>query len=164
MKRVLLAAAGAFLLSACADTTAPTKLRSVRGPSNDIDQNATIPSAFTGVNPCNGDVVPLTGTLHIHITSTVAESGNQHFYTDLTGQYSGTGAPSLVNYNAYTRQFDEFSTQDPFPIEETMISTYDVNSQTGIDNYSVTVETHVTINANSQPTADVQFIRSACKG
>ena len=163
MKKLILAAA-AVTLTACADATAPTQLRSPGSASNDMSQNETVPSAFVAYNPCNGDAVALTGTLHIQVNYTTSASLNQHYTIDLTGQYSGVGVPSLVNYNGNTRNFDSFSSQNPLPIEETMISTYSVTSATGEDNFSVTVQYKVTINSLGVPTAETQFIRSACTG
>ncbi len=163
MKRTFFAAA-AFLLSACADTTAPTGLQSPRAGSNDVDQNVTVPSTFDTINPCNGDAVALTGTIHMLVHSTTASSGNLSSTIDFTGQYSGVGAPSLVSYNGYTRYFESYENQNPFPIVEHLISSFDVKSATAVDNFSVTVDYKITINANGVPTAEIQDVKNACNG
>ena len=154
------------MLCACADATAPTSLDATGLPRAraDMDVNQTVPVALAITNPCNGDALALTGTLHMLIHITQSTSGNQHFYGDYTGQYSGVAAPSLVNYNGYTRNFEDFSTMDPFPIVDQFITSLDLNSATGVDNFHVTIHLKVTVNANGETTVDYNEIDSSCNG
>jgi hypothetical protein len=160
--KYVLAAAAMFAATACADSTAPT-LRP-GGSVSDVDANQTTPSAYVTQNPCNGDVVPLLGDTHILIHITQSTSGNQHVYVDFTSNYTGTGEPSGVKYNASTRTLNDFSTQDPFPIVFYIYQDEQVNSSTGVDNFTSSVQFKVTINSNGVPTATVDNQKAKCNG
>ena len=161
--KYFIAAAGLMGAIACADSTSPTALRST-GVNRDMDVNQTVPAALATVNPCNGDAVALTGTLHFIIHTTTATSGTQQFYIDFTSNYSGTGLPSGVNYQATTHQLEEFSTRDPYPIVYRFYVDEHLLSATGVNNYDMTTQYHVTINNDGTVTAVVDNTDSKCTG
>src|SRR5438552_414018 len=84
--------------------------------SADVDINQTFPSALVITNPCNNDVVALTGQDHLLIHSTEATSGNFEFYMDLSSNYAGFGTPSGVSYQGSQDAFSSVSAQNPLPI------------------------------------------------
>jgi hypothetical protein len=148
---------------ACADSTAPAALRVASG-HRDMDANETTPAALETVNPCNGDAVSLTGTLHFIIHSTTSTDGNQHFYIDFSSTYSGIGVPSGVSYTATTHQAEELTTNDPFPVVAKEVITEHLRSQTSVDNFDMDDEYHVTINSNGVITAVVDNQSNKCTG
>lgn len=163
MKRVFLAAAGAILLSACADVTAPApRLQPVK-PANAVN-STTVPSVLETVNPCNGDAVTLTGTLTTTTRDDASASGNQHSSSSIVGSYSGVGVPSGVDYTARTENTETFHSNNPYPMVDEVSSVYRIISATSADNYTVRVRQRVTINANGVPTVDTYTIKSSCNG
>lgn len=163
MKKLVAAAILFAATTACADSTAPNPLRAGR-VAHDMDVNQTEPSALATVNPCNNDAVALTGTLHTVLHTTDANSGNTHYYIDFTSSYSGTGAPSLVNYQGSTRTLNDFTTNDPYPIIYTIYQDVQLQSQTSIDNYTLSIHVKFTINANGVVTASIEDFTDRCGG
>lgn len=165
MKRLVIAAA-LLVVCACSDSTDPSRAsRKAGGPaSRDMDVNQDIPVATTLYNPCNGDVVPLTGVSHVVFHSTDATSGNFHVYVDMTNNYAGLGVPSGVNYQASERHLSDFSTQNPLPFVQTTYIDQNLVSSTGTDNFTFTFQMHTTVNANGEPTATIDNFSQECKG
>lgn len=161
--KYLLTVAALLAATACADSTAPTALRPTSG-AKDTDFNETEPSALATVNPCNNDAVELTGTLHLLIHTTEATSGNTEIYLDVTTNYAGTGAPSLLNYQGGTRTLKNLSIQGDAPFVLTLYQDIQLQSQTGADNFLESVAIHITVNANGVPTADVERQSERCNG
>jgi hypothetical protein len=159
----LLTAVTLFAATACADSTAPRTLRA-GNPLADADFNETEPSAMVTQNPCNSDVVELAGTLHILLHSTTATSDNQHFYLDLTSDYSGLGEPSAVTYTGGTRTLNDFTTNASYPIVYDSYQDILLHSSTNEDNYALRVHFKITINANSVPTATIDDVSQTCTG
>src|SRR6266536_5379347 len=82
----------------------------------DTDANETFPSAISTVNPCNGEVVALTGENHLLVHTTEPTSGNFELYFDLSSNYVGTGLTTGVGYQGSEDIFNSFSLQNPFPL------------------------------------------------
>src|SRR5213596_1839812 len=101
MKLVSLGVAVVFAF-ACSDSTAPVPApRSAWSPrSADVYVNQTTPSALVTFNPCNGDVVVLTGTAHLVLGTTQSNGNSEHISFDLSNNYSGVGVPSTLSYTA----------------------------------------------------------------
>ena len=130
----------------------------------DVDLNQTFPSALAITNPCNGDLVVLTGQDHFLIHSTEATSGNFEFYSDISSNYSGAGALSGVSYQGSRDVFFDFSSQAPFPFVFTFANDLLLQSATGVDNFKLRLHMHITINADGVPTASVDDFTTTCNG
>jgi hypothetical protein len=85
-------------------------------------------------------------------------------YVATNSRLSGDGLPSGVGYQASQDAFDQFSYADPFPLEETVHVDLQLQSQTGVDNYHVGFDIHLTFNANGVPTATTNKFIDRCNG
>jgi hypothetical protein len=136
----------------------------VWGVAADVDFNQTFPSALTTTNPCNGDSVALTGDSHLLVHETQAASGNFEFYIDITSNYAGAAAPSGVAYQGSTRVYQNFSSQGPLPIVLTFYNDVLLHSATNVDNFTLRVHFHFTLNANGTPSASIDDFTTTCNG
>ena len=130
----------------------------------DVDINQTFPSALTIPNPCNNDIVVLTGQNHLLVHSTAATSGNVEFFVDLSSNYAGFGTPSGVNYQGDQDAFTAVSAQNPLPIVFTISNDILLESATGQDNFKLRITFHITIAANGVPTASIDNFSTTCGG
>jgi hypothetical protein len=61
--------------------------------------NETRPYSGSMVNPCNGESVTFSGSIHFHEKTQVASDGRIHFVSNSTFNASGVGQSTRVNYN-----------------------------------------------------------------
>jgi hypothetical protein len=61
--------------------------------------NYTAPYSGTTVNPCNGETVSFSGTLHFHEKTQVASDGRIHFVANDTFNVNGNGSATGSGYN-----------------------------------------------------------------
>ena len=61
--------------------------------------NTTAPYSGTTVNPCNGETVSFSGTIHYHEKTQVSSDGRIHFVANDTFNVSGTGQATGSGYN-----------------------------------------------------------------
>jgi hypothetical protein len=121
--------------------------------------------ASVQTNPCfPGDVVNLSGDIHVVITTTRAGRGNYRINNHLNSQLTGVSITTGTRYVNSEEQNDEWFTRPPWPVVHT--HTYDFNliSQSGTDDYVLHMTMHETILANGFPTAYVDNFRMDCKG
>jgi hypothetical protein len=160
MKKVFILPVGILMLAATAG--AAKHPRQIAAVDNDV--NETIPSAVATVNPCNGDAVALTGEIHLLGHSNTSTSGIEHYYLSSNARYSGTGAPSLVNYQGSIDDMLEFTIGSGSATTETVHQDMTLNSQTGADNYHMSFKLHVTFRPDGTPTAEVSDVETRCNG
>ena len=123
------------------------------GPSVVLDE----PVAFGDNNPCTGEPVVFTGTVHHVMTVTTDGSGGIHLDDNLSMQGSGTSA-TLVSYTMSDRQFLSINLPSTQGAEETInVTTRITRAGESLplpDDYTDQFFIHVTINANGVPTAE----------
>jgi hypothetical protein len=160
--------AGTVLLGACSDATAPASrfhgLATPTSATNDLDLNQTVPSALAAVNPCNGEPVALIGSTHFLIHSTEARSGNYHFYIDIRSTYSGPGVVTQVKYQGTAVDVTDVTTNNPFPIVESLYNEVTLRSATSVLNWTLRLHFKVTFNATGVPTAEMVDYTARCGG
>ena len=61
--------------------------------------NTTAPYSGTTVNPCNGETVSFSGTIHYHEKTQVGSDGRIHFVANDTFNVNGTGQATGSGYN-----------------------------------------------------------------
>jgi len=116
-------------------------------------------------NPCAvTDVVNLNGDVHVVITAT--DDGNRGYHTmnHLNSHLSGRSITSGLRYTNLEEQDDEWYARPPAPSVHTHTYSFDLNSQTGVDNYVVKMTMHETVNATGIPTAVVDRWEMDCRG
>lgn len=123
--------------------------------------------AFTNslFNPCNGDQVTFSGTMHVVNTMTTDGGGGTHLKTHINYQdVTGTGTPSGISYNVRTVSNEVINDNDGPQSEATVISTVKLIAQGPSLNFFLRTVIHVTINANGETTSTVQEVGFECRG
>ena len=155
-------------LAACSatdDVTAPMAPSSKPTTAALVDQSTTqdFPYSWTGPNPCNGDVLTLTGTSHIITHATLNGNGahiDEHFMSDGTGQ----GAPP--SFKEYSGSADDRYQSNMLTITTVLNEDHRmlVRGPTRADDFFFHTVYHITVNANGVPTATVDKYDARCKG
>ena len=164
MNHRLILAAIAVSAVACSDATAPSSQLRPSRPAAIADGTTTVPQVLETINPCNGDAVTLTGTLTTTTRTNISASGNENIFFNMSGSYSGFGAPSGVRYTARTDNKEVFHSNGTYPLVDEMSSEFRVISATSVDNFTVRVHYQVTFNAKGDATVDKMSIEGGCKG
>jgi hypothetical protein len=156
--RFVCAAIFALLLTAVAGSPA-------LGQASTVTTNETVPFTSGLFNPCNGDQVTFSGTLHVTNTMTTDTNGGTHLKTHINYQnVTGTGTPSGITYNVRTVSNEVSNDADGPQSNATVISTVKLTAQgPALDFYLRTV-IHVTVNANGETTSTVQETFIECRG
>ncbi|HEX8337256.1 MAG TPA: hypothetical protein VF621_11045 [Pyrinomonadaceae bacterium] len=156
--RLLRAALFALLFTASAGTHA-------YGQATTVTTSENIPFASTLTNPCNGDLVTFSGTLHVVNSMTTDASGGTHLRTHINYQnVTGTGTPSGLTYKVRTITNEVSNDADGPQSNATVISIVKLTAQgPALDFYLRTV-LHVTVNANGETTSTVEETSIECRG
>jgi hypothetical protein len=125
----------------------------------------TVPFVFDDVNPCNGEVVTLTGELRLTTRTTVDSKGGFHLAFNLVpSEVRGEGA-SGVAYKATGGQREHFNVAlDDAPTTDTFTSIFNLVGQGGTDNFVLRETFHVTVNATGGVTVLFDKVSTACEG
>jgi hypothetical protein len=135
------------------------------GQATTTTTNENIPFTSNMLNPCNGDSVTFSGTLHIVNTLTIDGSGGTHLKTHTNYQdVTGTGAPSGITYRVGTVSNEIINDSDGPQSNVTSISTVKLISPGPALNTFLRIVLHITINANGQTTSTVQEVSAECRG
>jgi hypothetical protein len=115
-------------------------------------------------NPCNGDLVTVTGSTHVVFSSMVDNSNGLHWSVHFSSRGTGVGAPSLLNYTVSEQTTD--SQQDPEGEQSTQLLEERLLVKTSKPalNYLRHTVFKLTINANGVPTAFFDRSFNKCGG
>jgi hypothetical protein len=117
------------------------------------------------INPCTpGDIVNLSGDIHIVITTTTDNQGGYHVTNHLNSQLSGASILTGLKYTNSTTNDEDWYARPPWPAVHTHTYDFELISQTGFDNYVLHMTMHETVDANGVPTATVDNFSMDCKG
>jgi hypothetical protein len=111
-----------------------------------------------------GEVVLLSGPLHVLFHTTVSDAGN--YSTKYHFQPQGISGEGLVTgdkYQATGGTQDEFHIEGALPITETYVNNFRIIGQGRGNNFLVHENFHITINANGVVTAFVDNFSVECK-
>jgi hypothetical protein len=135
----------------------------------DVVAQTKVPLEGTPVtSPCSPDpAMVLHGDMHLVTRLTIGTGGNVH--VGFSTNYQGVTASSLVDDTRYVCNEtieDEAQTLNPFPV--VISETQDVHmtrqgSDTPDDDFVMHVTFHITINANGEPTAEVDDVTTDCR-
>jgi hypothetical protein len=132
--------------------------------SNVVNVTIHVP-AQVEISPCvPGDVVNLSGDIHIVITTTLASSGNYRVNNHLSSKLKGISITTGTKYVNSTNSDEEWFAGAPFPAVHTHTYDFLLVSKSGTDNYVLHMTMHETVNANGVPTATVDNFSMDCKG
>jgi hypothetical protein len=126
--------------------------------------NVRIPLDITVASPCNGDVIAVTGVIHLLASSTSDGAGGFHLtFMDNVSQVTGAGSVSGATYHGVGGDWFSGSARPPFPVEFTATDVFGLISTGSAPNFVVTDTFHITVNADGTLTANVARLSIACR-
>jgi hypothetical protein len=127
--------------------------------------NVTEPIDLVDTNSCTGEPVHFTGELHILFHLTEDANGGLHVQSHFQPQgVSGTGLVSGEQYRAVGVTREEAYFPPGELRETTFIDRFYFVSKGPSENMLATTTTHVTFNANGEPTAELFRLELKCAG
>ena len=140
--------------------TAPAEAAIVTQEKVPVDIAVFVPCANGGA----GELVLLSGNLHIVITATDDGAGGLHLTTHFQPQgISGVGDVTGDKYQATGVTRDNQNVKPPFPAEYTYVNNFKIIGQGPDNNLLVHENVHLTVNANGEVTADVDNFSVECR-
>jgi hypothetical protein len=132
--------------------------------ANVVNVTFHVPAQPT-INPCfPGDVVNLSGDIHIVITSTANNGGGYHMTDSLNSTLSGASITTGTKYVNSENQNDTWDGQAPFPYTQHETHDFELLSQSGTPNYILHTVWRETVTADGTPTVVVESWSMGCKG
>jgi hypothetical protein len=132
----------------------------------DVTFNQDIPTPIISIiNPCNGETVDLSGSVHVLAATTSDGSGGFHLLMEDNSQnLKGVGETTGAQYQFVTNSKFTVNVQPPFPSEFTLPSTMNAVSQGSVPNFFVEALFKVTVNADGTLTVAIFAFRTSCHG
>jgi len=126
-----------------------------------VTVNVQFPISGAVFNPCNGETVTFTGTVHVIQAVTFDGSGGFHLVANDNIHVSATG-----NFgNSYEgNEEDQFQLNGRVGIEQTVGSTFSEISKGSAPNFEEHFLQHITVNANGTVTVFFTNFTSSCQG
>jgi hypothetical protein len=114
-------------------------------------------------NGGTGELVVISGTLHVLIHETISSSGNDHFKVHFQPQgISGVGLTTGDQYRATGVTQEHFNFNN-LPVNDTFVDNFRIIGQGPGNNFLVHENFHFTINANGELTAVHDNLTVDCK-
>jgi len=134
--------------------------------SAEVQTNTRVPVNIGVFIPCAadgaGEVVFLTGNLHVLLRFAMDQAGGIHAASHFQPQgISGTGQTTGAKYQATGVTQDEFNAK--VGTEETFINNFRIVGQGPGNNFLIHENFHITFNANGVPTAFVDNFSVDCR-
>jgi hypothetical protein len=132
--------------------------------ANTVNTTFHVPAQVT-INPCfPGDVVNLSGDIHVVQTATADGAGGFHMTSGLNSLLSGASITTGTGYVNQENREQEWYARAPFPTVHTQTYDWDLISKSGTDNYVLHMQMHETVTAMGVPAAAVDHFSMDCKG
>jgi hypothetical protein len=107
----------------------------------------------TIVNPCNGETIVLSGSVHIVVRNTTDSDGGIHSTIENNYQgVTGVGQTTGATYHVANNSIFTANSKPPFPAEFSFPSTTKVIGQGNVPNFLADVHFKATVNANGDTT------------
>ena len=113
-----------------------------------------VPFNMTLSNPCNGDVLNVSGSSHFVIQTAFDSNGGFHYNSNTVTKGSGVGTPSGVAY--VINEHFKFMEQVPGDVSGYVIHQQDnwlVNAPKSENDFTLMQGFKITVNNNGEPTA-----------
>jgi hypothetical protein len=139
---------------------------SVQPAQAEVQTNIKVPVTIGVFIPCaaggEGEVVFLTGNLHVLLRFTMDQAGGIHAASHFQPQgISGVGQATGLKYQATGVTQDEFNAK--VGVEETFINNFRIIGQGPGNNFLLHENFHITFNANGVPTTSVDNFSVDCR-
>jgi hypothetical protein len=117
------------------------------------------------INPCfPTDVVNLSGTIHVVISSTTDRSGGVHTTQSLNSKLAGASITTGTRYVNSEKHHSSWYEGGPFPVIHTETYDFVLVSRSNTPNYVLHMTVHTTVTANGRPAAVVDNMHVDCQG
>jgi hypothetical protein len=124
--------------------------------------NLQLPLEATLVNPCTGELIAFSGTIHFLIHATATPSGNFHTTVHQNLQnVSGTGEQSGDTFHLQLGSTQVLTVAAG--VETTTIQNIRVIGPGPDNNFNLHQTMHLTVNANGMATATVEHLSTSCQ-
>lgn len=132
--------------------------------SADVIFNGTVPISGTVTNPCNGELVDFSGTLHEVISETFDSSGGIHFDDHFNIHVTATGETTGTNYvgNQEEHLTENFNSGGSITVTEPF--TFSEISKGSAPNFIEHALYHVTVNPDGTVTSFIDTYSAECRG
>ncbi len=130
----------------------------------EVVTNTSVPFSTTVYNSCTGEPVHLTGELHVLVHITEDGNGGFHFYSHFQPMgVSGQGLASGRNYQAVGETIRMSNDSSESQFEGSFVNNFKIVGQGPGGNFMVHTNTHFTVNANGDVTADIVNSSVECR-
>jgi hypothetical protein len=139
----------------------------VRVRAQNQTTQTTYPINIVVTNPCNGELVTLTGEGHVVVRFGSDSSGGIHLIdiTNTMGPLQGIAVPSGAVYRSNQTVSSTINDNGTTPqFEFTFVMSEELISQGSQPNFIEHTIVHATVNSNGLPTASVTKIKADCSG
>jgi hypothetical protein len=122
------------------------------------------PVEFRQLNPCNGELVTFTGTVHGRTQTLIDPQGREHRATHVRFAVTGVGDDG-GRYRYLNQQHETVSSAATlFPLVITAVQHQRIAAVGSAPNWSARLVVHLTIDADGEVVADVRHERETCRG
>jgi hypothetical protein len=128
-----------------------------------VQTNIFIPFAATIFNPCLGEPVALTGTLHVLVIMQQTGNGTRFLSHAQPQGIEGTGLVSGASYRGTGVTMMSVFIDLPPPFDMTSVNNFRIIGAGDANNYMVHTTMHITVNANDEVTANVANTNVSCQ-
>lgn len=125
----------------------------------------TIPFERLQENPCNGEVVTITGEVKVTTRRTVQANGVGHFMINFVASHlQGVGETGNYKIVGAEKSHEGYVEGEVYPFSQNYTSQYNVVSEGKAPNFKVTETSRITIDADGTLQHEFVHFRSTCTG
>jgi hypothetical protein len=129
-----------------------------------VQFNQVVPLNVTEFNPCTGQPIAFSGTIHLLMGETASSNGGFHtFFMDNVSNVTGISADGTI-YSGVGGDWAELNAVPPFPSATTATDVFGLISHGSTANFKVIATFHLTVNADGTVTSTVTDLRITCSG
>ena len=115
-------------------------------------------------NPCNGEIVTITGVLKTTVRITVDANGVSHFMINFVPNVDGMGSTGKYKIVGAEKSHEEFIEGQEWPFSQNYTLQYNVVSQGNAPNFMVTETSRITVDADGTLRQEFAHSRAKCSG
>ena len=124
----------------------------------------TIPFEVEQENPCNGEVVLITGYLEVALRVTIDPNGVTHLAYNLVPHVEGEGESGKYKIVGGERSHEMFIAGEEFPFSGSATFQYNIISQGGAPNYTLIIVSRLMIDADGTVRVAFERVHESCTG
>jgi hypothetical protein len=129
-----------------------------------VVERQTIPFEVEVENPCNGEVVQITGYLEVAVRVTVDANGVTHLAFNLVPHVEGEGETGKYKIVGGERSHETFIEGEEFPFSGNATFQFNIISQGEAPNFVLIAVTRLTYDADGTVRVDFEQVHESCTG